>query len=424
MSLRYTNHMMKQGAQRILLHLLCILSSVLSSLSLISCSIEPPLRLPVQNVRFDRQAVEVRVDVIWENPSWGYEFLYGWEEADIAAFGPAEYVKPEDYELRLYFLGERADAPHTRVAQGIMHKDHFRSLFNYGYHDILAWSNIHTDDNTQAVLINESLASVDATVTRNNSAPALGSHLRNYLSSSQATIYNQPEVFYSAYLQNLHITPDPNDYDFYDEASQCWVKQADMPGAPLVYIYLLQVVLRNNDGRIKGVNTGAAMTGITDSVNVNYGTTSQHYTSLLFDLGIKHNRVVDEGYLRRHHSGFQSQCQLGEKVDVLGGRITTYGLCGMKGFLQERSSKYAGQCPDNQNLVAIDFMFKNDADSIVTFDISNQLKNTCHGGVLTIEFDASDIPIPSNPHGGGSGGSGFDPYIENYRDTTITEIPM
>ena len=446
--------MMVQGASRLLQHLLCILSSsstsssasslssastsasasasaltsalltLASALSLISCSIEPPLHLPAQNVSIDRQAVEIEVELIWENPYWEYEFLYNWEALDVATYGPADYEDPADFELRSYFLGENPDAAHTRVNASVMYGNYYRSLFNYGYHDILVWSNIHTPDNTQSVIIDETPASIDASVTRNNSANALSMALQEKLTASMATIHNMPEIFYSAYLRNLHITANPDDYDYYDEVNKCWVKKAKMPGAPLVFIYLIQVVIRNNEGKITGVNTGAALAGITDQTNVNTGQTSLSNTSLLFDLNMKKGKIVTEGYVKPHHSGFQSACKPGEVVDILGGRITTYGLCGQKGYVQEKSSLYTGSCPENQNLVAIDFEFKNGRDSVITFDLTPQLQRTCHGGVLTIELDASKITIPVNPNAPASGGSGFDPYIENYTDSIVHEFDM
>ncbi len=423
---------MWQGACSVMQLVLCSLCSqsftvhcslVACMAILASCSIEPPLYLPAQNVSIDRQAVEVEVELVWENPDWEYEFLYGWETPDVQTYGPAHYEEPTDFELRSYFLGEHADAPHVRVSSSVMHGKTYRSLFAYGYHDILVWSNIHTPDNTQTVLIDEQMEDVNASVTRNNSAPALGQALQQLLPPFQAAVFNQPDIFYSAQMRNLHITPNPEDYDYYDETNKCWVKKAEMPGAPLVYIYLLQVVIRHNDGKITGVNSGAALAGVTDQTRVNDGQTSLSSTSLLFDLNMKRAKVVNEGYLRPHHSTFVSGCQLGETVDVLGGRITTYGLCGQKGYLQEPSSLYAGTCPDNKNLVAVDFAFRNGRDSIITFDLTRQLQHTCHGGVLTIELDAANVPIPVNPTPA-PGGSGFDPYVENYTDSIVHEFDM
>ena len=416
---------MWQGALSVMQPVLCPLRFFGLSLSLIlaSCSIEPPLHLPVQNVTIDRQAVEIQVELVWENPDWEQEFLYGWEAPDVATYGPAHYEDPADFELRSYFLGENADEPHTRVSSSVMHGNVYRSLFSYGYHDILVWSNIHTPDNTQTVLIDEQLAEVNASVTHNNSTPALATALQQWLPPYQAALYNMPDVFFSAQLRNLHITANPEDYDYYDEANKCWVKKVGMPGAPLVYIYLLQVVIRNNDGRITGVNSGGALSGITDQTRVNDGQSSLSNTSLLFDLNMKQGKVVTEGYLKPHHSTFLSSCHLGERVDVLGGRITTYGLCGQKGYLQEPSSLYAGTCPENKNLVAVDFAFRNGRDSIITFDLTPQLQHTCHGGVLTIELDASKVPVPINPTPPATG-SGFDPYVENYTDSIVHEFDM
>lgn len=425
---------MLTAVRTVVQRLLCLLSNSSSSssislslvlaLTLSSCSIEPPLHLPGQSLIVDRQAVETQVEAIWENPNWEGEFLPGWEAADEKTYGPIYYETPEDYELRLYYLGEDADAPHTRVTSAIMHGNSFRSLFNYGYHDILVWSNIHTPDNSQSVLIEESPQVVNASVTRNNSAALLSLALQKHMPAFEATIYNMPEIFFSAYLQNLQVTPNPEDYDYYDEKNQCWVKKVNMPGCPLVYIYLVQVVLRNNRGRITGVNSGAALSGVTDSTNVNYGNSSFHSSSLVFDMGLKRNKTVTAEYCQPHHSTFLSKCTPGEIVDVLSGRVTTYGLCGQQSYLQEKSSLYKGSRPDNKNFIAVDFSFKNGRDSVITFPVTEQMQHTCHGGVVTIEVNVDDIPIPVNPNPQPSGGSGFDPYVEEYKDTTVYEFGM
>lgn len=412
------------SAKTALCTMLALIMSLTLPLALTDCSIEPPLHLPGQKVTIDRQAVEIRVEVIWQNPYWGFEFLYAWEDPDIAAYGPAHYEDPEDYELRMYYLGQQPNTPHTNVTASSMQTRYFRSMFYYGYHDILVWSNIHTPDNTQTVLIDEAMDEVKGSVTRNNSAQKLYAELNKYVGSQRATIFNQPDIYYSAYMRNLEISPDTTKYDYYDYANKCWVKKANMPGAPLVYIYLIQVVLRNNnDHRITGVASGA-VSGVTDSVNVTYGNSSTHNTSMIFELNMKRNKVVTEEFLREHHSTFKSQCTQGEIVDVLGGRFTTYGLCGQRSYIEDSLSLYSGLCPDNQNLVAIDFEFRNGRDSIMVFDLTKQMQHTCHGGVLTIELDASKIPIPVNPNPTPGGGSGFDPYVEDYKDSVVHEFDM
>lgn len=391
---------------------------------LAACTIEPPLYLPGKVVGVDRQAVEIEVTAVWENPEWEDEFLYGWEASDIATFGPVEYEPPIDYELRLYYIGDSPDSPHKQVTPGTIRDDYFRSMFLFGYHDILLWSNIYTPDFTQSVIIQENLNEVRATVTPNSGASDFAAALTPYVGPDRAKVFHQPEVFYSAYTQNFYVSPDTLDYDYYDHKNLCWVKRCELTSAPLVYMYLLQVVLRNNDGRITGANLGAAISGITDTTSVNYGTTSDHTGTVHFDLGAMRKKVATPSYVAEHHSGFRSQCQAGDKVDVLGGRFTTYGLCGMQGYLSEKSRVYNGSQPHNRNVVAVDFAFRNGRDSIVTFDITPQLHRTCHGGVLTVEVDASEIPMPYNPNPKPSGGSGFDPWIENYEDSIMYDFDM
>lgn len=406
---------------------LCVMSTVLTAIIVMivtSCAIEPPLYLPGQDIIIDRQAVDIKIEAVWENPYWESEFLYGWTPNDIKSYGDVVYEAPYDYEARLYFNGQEPNSPHISATPAtIIEGKFFRTMYVYGYHDVLAWSNIYTPDHTQSVIISEDLQNVHATVSRNNSTSAFSNALSYHLGMTPSIIYNQPDIFFSAFLHDLHVTENPTDYDYYDEARHCWIKRVEMPAGPLVYIYLIQVVLRNNDGRITGISNGAALSGITDYICVNTGTTSNRQSSVHMDMGVLRKKVVDEGYLAQHHSGFKSKCTLGEAVDVIGGRLTTYGLCGMPGYLQNQSSHYSGLFPDNQNLVALDLSFKNGCDSIVMVDVSKQVQHTCHGGVVTIELDAKDIPTPNNPTPT-TGGSGFDPYIENYRDSIVHEFGM
>ena len=51
------------------------------------------------------------------------------------------------------------------------------------------------------------------------------------------------------------------------------MKKIDTELKPLVYIYLVQIVLLNNDGRIKGINGNAAMSSMASLTNVNTGHT-------------------------------------------------------------------------------------------------------------------------------------------------------
>lgn len=401
--------------------------------ALSSCTIDPPLHLPAEDITLRFPMVRVDVEAVWGNPDWEEEFLYQWDENDIEHYGEMTYPEPIDYQLRRYYLGDEPDMPHTQVLSAFMSSSVYRSQFDYGYHDLLVWSNIHNAEHVQTITLQETLESVDASTNAVNSGGA--SKFADMLAKARAVraasprdvprVYNQPDIFYSAYHRNLHVTDNPADYDFYDDVLLSYVKRLQMELQPLVYIYAVQVILRNNNGKITGASDGAAISGLADGVNVNYGRTTDADINVQFDLGMKYGLRVTPRFATPLRSGVQLKAAVGETVDVLGGRLTTFGLCGMKGYADSRSQVlYAGTHPDNLNHIAIDFKFRNDADSIITYDITSQLQNQSHGGVITIEVDVNDIPLPYNPDPHPGGGSGFDPYIKDYEDGENHEIEM
>lgn len=402
------------------MHILLFMAVLLLS----GCTIDPPLHLPYQDVLTESPEVVLDIEVIWHNTMWKEEFIYGWDAADIKDFGELNYPEPIDYNLRRYYLGLKPGYPHViDPKRDIMDGNSYRDRYEFGYHDILVWSRIHTDNNTQSVIITEELESVDATTSYSSQSNQLGQALLNHTRATTAMVHNQPDIFYSGYLRDLYVSRNTADYDYYDSERRVWVKKVDFQVQPLVFIYVVQVLLRNNHNRILGLNSGAAIAGLADGTNVNFGTTTTEVTNVDFDMRLKSGITITDRFATPLTSGYKTQAQPGEVVDVIGGKLTTFGLCGMPGFLQSPDLEYAGTCPENDNLIALDFSFRNGTDSVYTFDLSNQLKHQCHGGVLTIEINVDDIPIPTDPSSG-NGGSGFDPWVENYGGDESHEISM
>lgn len=354
-----------------------------------SCTIEPPLNLAGRedvDVRFGEVVIDL--DVIWDiEGDWREGWWYGWDDDDVRLWGKIEYPLPPGYEVRLYFLGRNSPTdPYLSLSAHHTTEARFRRRLDYGFHNVLAWSDIATLDGTQVVVIDETdPLNIYATTSRISTGG---------MASSSSSIHNNPEIFYSGYEQGFEITDDPADYDYFLEEEGAWVKLLHTSLYPRVYIYLVQVVVYNNNGRIIGATQDCDVTGLAAAVQLHTGRTSVNAVPVAFEMRLKRGLSA----------------RAGRVADILGGKLTTFGLCDMVGWDRSRSTDYGGSRTDLANNLEVGLRFANDTDSIFSFDITDQMRRQVHGGIITIELDADTIPVPSRP-GGGRPTGGFDPTI-------------
>ena len=358
-----------------------------------SC-IEPPLNLPGEELMVQMPDVQVDLNVIWgTDTTWKSRWYYGWDDTDRKLSGDTTYMMPSSYEVRRYWLGDQPSSLHSKDGTDgfTVFENSFRRTYQFGYYDLLVWSNIDSSDGTQVLLFDESdLDSVGATTT------ATRGILRSKAESSVVGLYNRPEIFYSAYERNLYISRNTADYDYFDEQKNVWVKTLHTTLRPLVYIYLVQVILHNNDaGLITGVTGDAALSAMASTTSVNTGHTGNKPCMVYFPMRMK-NGITARG----------------EKVDIVGGKLTTFGLCDMEGWQPGASSQYAGSRTDLDNRLYLTLCFSNGTEQTYDYVVTDQCRTQCHGGIITIDIDCSKI-TPPTPDGHGTGNI-FVPTVEDY----------
>ncbi len=208
---------------------------------------------------------------------WISDWVYEWDEKDDSIWGGIGYTKPTSFQVRRYFTGNDPNLPHTTVDAFSINDTCFNRTFSIGYYDLLMWSDIDSKDGTQVLVINESKDSVTATTTGtrglSRSVFQLVGTRELYEGDDVVGLKNQPEIFYSSYNENIYISGDTNDYD-YNADKDSYTMTIDTQMYPLVYIYQVQIVLLNNDGRIKGTNGNAAITAMASGTNLNTGHTN------------------------------------------------------------------------------------------------------------------------------------------------------
>lgn len=375
-------------------HIVCMMLLLVSLLGLNTSCIEPPLHLPGEDVMAKLPEVEVDLDVIWgTDTTWKQRWYYGWDDNDRKISGDLSYVMPSNYEVRRYWLGEQPKTSHTKDGMDgfTVFENSFRRTFQYGYYDLLVWSNIDSEDGTQVLLVDENdIDSVKASTTVSRGM------IRSKSDESVVGLYNRPEIFYSAYEQNLYISRNTADYDYYDEQQNVWVKQLKTTLRPLVYIYLVQVILRNNDGRVKGITGDAALSAMASTTNVNTGHTGNKPCMVYFPMRMKNGIDVN-----------------GSTVDIVGGKLTTFGLCDMAGWQTKASPLYAGSRTDVDNRLYLTLQFSNGTEKTYDYIVTDQCRQQCHGGVITIDIDCSQL-TPPTPEDQGDGNI-FVPTVEDYK---------
>ena len=366
-----------------------------------SCTPEPPLHLyEAPDLEVEVSVVDLNVEGYWQtlldlNTKFDLEtkWYYGWDDMDVRTFGEIGYTIPNVFHIRRYFTGDVPYAPHTGVVQDTIEGHHYQGFFDFGYWDMLLWNKIKTRDGVQNIIIDES-ASLDSVIAYTNQTM----HTSRYNAPKYTHSFNEPEVLFAVYEQAIEINKDLNGF-VYDEERDVWVRTLQLVLRPVTFIYLTQVILHNNKGRISSVDGNADLSGMARSTNLNTGCAGSDAITVYFNVLMK------------------KDCDMnGEKVDIIGGRLLSFGIPGIEANGLSRAGDVED---DHRHYMDFTMQFNNGMDSTFVFDVTNQIRKNYRGGIITIELDVDTIPIPSR-----SGGSGFDAVVKDTEDGGTYEFEM
>ena len=315
---------------------------------------EPTIQMELE------MAIETEVSTDWD---------FGWDTPLDPTWETPTFEAPNEFQVRRYYNGENPEAPHTEVESFAIQGTSFQSRFHFGYYDLLFWSEIESEDGSQVVVIQEDKDAVIATTTGTGGLTRSVSQLiaADELIETDGIIAmkNQPEVFYSAYTKEVYISNNPSDYN-YDEKTNTYSKVIKSSLRPVVYTYLIQIVLLNNDGRIKDVNGNGAISGMASATNLMTGLTNTTPTVVYLTTTMEHDKEYD-----------------GKKCDIIGGKFNTFGLC------DGRS--------DLSNHLLFDLVFDNGAVKTFAVEVTDQLQEQTQGGVITLTIDCGEVEEPDPP---------------------------
>ena len=366
-----------------------------------ACSPEPPLHLyDAQEATIELSVVDLDFESYWgtvmdmnTNLDMQANWYYGWDEMDIATYGEIGYTIPEEFEVRRYYTGEVPYAPHTGVIRDTIHGNSFQGMYDWGYWDMMLWNEIKTKDGVQSIIIDENI-SLDSVIAYTN-ATMRGTR---YNAPNFTNAFNAPEPLMVVYEQAIEINKNLDGF-VYDEERHAWVRTLKMTLRPITYIYLTQVILHNNKGRISSIDGNADLSGMARSTNMNTGQAGNDAITVFYNANLKKDCDKD-----------------GELVDIIGGRVLTFGICG----LRANQIKDPSEVKDaHRHYMDFTMQFNNGMDSTFVFDVTDQIREKYKGGVITVELDVDTIPIPTR-----SGGSGFDAVVRETEDGGTFEFDM
>lgn len=416
----------------------------IGTLLLTACAIEPPLHLH-EDLDLELPEIDLDIDVLWdyvisyEQEVYNYEehWLYGWDAKDEEIFGEIGYDEPNLFNFYRYYTGWTPKGKHeTYPLRDMIYGHVFTGQYNFGYYDFLIWNEVGETDGAQ----NTHFEEVGYDYVRAYTNPSMSStqHPGKF-----STAVNQPENIFSAYETGVSI-PDPGqDYSqhgfVWDEARAKWVKTLHAQLTPVTYIYLTQVILVNNKGRVTAVDGYANLTGMAYETNINNHVTGPDPVSVYYNNRFKKNTDTGRtlsGTFPQPLSTFIGPTDpvtklpitttyTDEPVDIIGGKVLTFGMCDLNpGGFDSRSNhaesvRRINEIDRSPHYIEVPLQFFNGQRAVYSFDVTDQVRTLFKGGVLTVVIDVRYLPIPDPP----GPDSGFDANVKDW-DHEIHEIEM
>ena len=366
---------------------------------LISCMREPELHLyEPQTVEIKTPAPKIELKVLWDYKwdvnvnvnahyqyryDWEAEWVYGWDDEDREKWGELGYTDPTVFNA--------------------IYGNTYEDKFEWGFWDLLVWNEPQVTVEGQTLRFDES---DPEHITAETSTSMYRSR---YYAPRYTYAFNAPEPLVTVYDQGFEVNRDLRGFT-YDAERDIYVREIPLELLPVTYIYLVQVVLIHNNGRIKELNGEASLSGMAR-------------TTCLYKIRKKHNvPYVPIGKTET------------EMVDVIGGRLMSFGMCGVLPYeidetinnmddneireLSGNSKKLNGLIKDpNKHYIDFNVTFNNGKDSTIVKEVTDQVRMHYKGGVITVELDMDTVPIPKR-----AGGSGFQAVVKDFEEVPAYEI--
>ena len=332
---------------------------------------------------------EVQIENMWDI-DWEADWIVNWDEE---LHGKIGYTDPETFHMDYFTAGTN-----QHVGQRDVLGNRVNLSLGYGTYDMLFYNNDY-----ELIRIEEApdWSTVTAYTENNPYATMPQSMIRNPMSIRQ-----MPDQLFAILHEGVEISDRLEDYVWIPEEN-LWLMSIESILLPRVFIYLVQVEITNNKGRVTGCRS-LTIEGLAESTELKSGLNSTQTISHQF---ATHTGRIDNDD--------------GTKTEYFAGRLTTFGIPGympwreytrMKGSETRGASLVSPTTP--RNICHIELLYANGGVLSVPIDVTDQIWNQPVGGVIKIVLNLDDYQPPEQPSGGGIdiGVGGWD---EDIHDITV-----
>lgn len=337
----------------------------LLALTVASCTIDPPLHLRATAETELVLETDITTDLYWQ-ADWATQWQFGWASSVL---GPVGYTMPKYVRMHDYTLGEdfepiRHDFYNFNGTYGTTHL--FLGVHNLLFHNLGSEVNLFrsetdlSDIHAYTRIISSGLKSSTPVMTAAQKAAAA---TRADDIQIEEPVALAPDDLYTVYDYHREITDNLDDYEFVDGK---YVLKIQGELTPVTFIYLFQIKLNNNLGRVNGSMGGAALTGMADDVNLPQRMNSTTTNSVPMDVHINKE----------------------DNPDLMGARVMTFGIPGCC----PTDPASVAAAPAGKHYLVVNINFTTGKYKNISIDVTDQIRALPMGGVITLELDVNDFP--------------------------------
>ena len=309
-------------------------------------------------------ADSVRLSVSFKNPdldllwgeNWKTEWQYDWDSSDTT-YGTLGYSTPEIIKGTIYNLDANTGKRYNSFFKLLGLKDNSATLPAGGKYDMLLYN---TDTENIIFQASDDFEKYTASTT-----------ITPFGFDSMGVAYkhlDEPDELLGALVTGVDLSKPSTDS-----------MEIDVELNPYSIIYLIQVVILNNDDdqEMQAIGaSGITITGLSRGVDL--------FTRKTFDKTILIT-TEDIKPLQNHANVRLEDGTVVENADILAARMLTWGLPGINPM---EPTKYGSKAAVvNQNFIGIEVTLRNGIPYTVSYEITEQLRNKPAGGVLTVSVD-------------------------------------
>lgn len=358
-------------------------------IAMAGCTIEPILHLRKAVRAQVAVTPKINVDVMWQI-NWAANWTFNW---NVATLGPVGYTIPTSMRMHVFTQGPDGD-PVAHVVHNFVGDEAQLEVF-VGTHDLL----FHNNDSEALLFKQESdFAHVHSYTRKVANGIKASTRILTVAQKLAATKADDDEQVETLLDEPVNLTPDglfslydkdqviTDNLDDYELVGNKYILRIEGELNPSTYIYLFQLKLVNNDGRVIGSAGGAALTGMAQGVDLMTRETWTETASYLMDV------------------------YMDKEQDMLGAKVYTFGVPGCNPY----DAASVAAAPAGEHYLVLNVSYVNGSYRNISIPVTDDIRSLPTGGVITLELDVNDFPPDESA--GGSGG--FEALIGDWDEET------